>query len=418
MELNENNHTSRPFKCDWRSCTKSFNRKTDLRRHYRIHTNERPYACSISGCGKSFIQKSTLAVHIRTHTGEKPHQCQHNGCGKRFSNPSSLARHRRIHTGTRPYKCAHDGCSKSFCRKATLVNHQRTSHQQAINPNYILDDCPSDSDDGEPPSTPQHFTTTWSPGDIVSMEQVIPHGPLHRATSYGDFEQQVHGQHMPQQYVNRQGISSNAPQEFHGQAIPNYYVGAPTLRRTTTMPCQMYYVTEQGNPGVVTMINAAQLHYRPPRQVERPPTELPYLTLAIAASIHSNPSTFSTTSVSRPMIQECFYAYLLWNQPGYPQMDSQQSIVQYQRPMQHLMSQSQPPVTSQEQPIHAPAADHSPEKSAQTQLEQWSTDGPPIEVTTIGQLPVYGTAVYDPYGPTIEVEYPSMQLPSSRLVSL
>jgi hypothetical protein len=104
----------------------------------------------------------------------------------------------------------------------------------------------------------------WSPRDIVSMGQAIPHGLFHRATLYADFEQPVHDQHAPQQYANRQDIPSNAPQEFHGQPIPNYYVGALTLRRTMTMPCQMYYVTEQGNPGVVTMTNAAQPHYQLP----------------------------------------------------------------------------------------------------------------------------------------------------------
>jgi hypothetical protein len=81
------------------------------------------------------------------------------------------------------------------------------------------------------------------------------------------------------------------------------------------------------------------------------------------------------------------------------------------------MSQSKQPVTSQAQPIHAPAAGFSPQKHAQAQQEQWSNYDFPIEVTTIGQLPAYRTAVYDPYGPRIEVDDPSMQLPSSRLVS-
>jgi hypothetical protein len=259
---------------------------------------------------------------------------------------------------------------------------------------------------------------TWPPHDIVSMEQTIPHSPLHRATSYANFEQQVHGQHAPQQYANRQGMPSNAPQEFHDQPIPDYYVGAPTLRRTTTMPCQMYYVTEQGNPGVVSMTNAAQPHYQIPQQVERSPIELPCSTSAITNLIQGSPRAFSATSVSSHISQEYFYAYLPGTKPEYAHADSQQSIVHYQHPMQHLMSQPQQPVTFQAQPIHAPAAYHSPLKSAQAPQEQWSGHDSPIEATTIGQLPAYGTAVYDPYGPKIEVNDPSMQLPTSRLASL
>jgi hypothetical protein len=104
MELVEHESVARPFCCGFRApgldaCPKvvlsasrldradqqTFNRQSDLQRHYRIHTNERPYACAYATCRKSFIQRSALTVHVRTHTGEKPHCCREPGCAKRFS---------------------------------------------------------------------------------------------------------------------------------------------------------------------------------------------------------------------------------------------------------------------------------------------------------------------------------------------
>ncbi|KAK3344782.1 hypothetical protein B0H65DRAFT_185292 [Neurospora tetraspora] len=133
FQIMEDPERPRPFLCDWQGCGKRFNRKSDLQRHHRIHTNERPYGCNWQDCGKRFIQRSALTVHLRTHTGEKPHQCEVPECRKPFADSSSLARHRRIHRGEKPYRCQDVGCNKAFCRKTTRDKHHTNSHRGGIN---------------------------------------------------------------------------------------------------------------------------------------------------------------------------------------------------------------------------------------------------------------------------------------------
>ncbi|EWZ78090.1 hypothetical protein FOWG_17590 [Fusarium oxysporum f. sp. lycopersici MN25] len=210
MELVENEASARPFQCDWQSCTKSFNRKCDLQRHYRIHTNERRYACSIPGCRWRFNRPDTQAKHRLTHPGEKPHQCPHIGCGELFA--------------------------------WTLARHRWKLHQQEINPDDS-NDCSSKSDGDGSPSTPQ-----------LLMNRVASNGPFHRASPYSGFESQVHGHHTPQHCDNRQGIPASVPHEYHGTPVPELYTPVQLVHRAATMT-QVYYVAEAEYPGVTTMTN-------------------------------------------------------------------------------------------------------------------------------------------------------------------
>ncbi|ROT43476.1 hypothetical protein SODALDRAFT_40011 [Sodiomyces alkalinus F11] len=468
MELVDHEPTARPFRCDWHSCNKSFNRKSDLQRHYRIHTNERPYACSKPGCGKSFIQRSALTVHIRTHTGEKPHQCQHVGCGKRFSDSSSLARHRRIHTGKRPYKCAHEGCLKSFCRKTTMVKHQRRSHQRGLHPSEI-DDCTSDSDSGESPSTPKHPGLQWSPQEVMPMHHgSMPHShTLHRAASFADFGQQINYSMQPPepQFVHRHSIASGNPHDYHPHAVPEHqpsHTSVHMLHRTASMPHHPYYVTEHSNPGVATMnTNAVPPRYPDQRHPERPMLEIPYTGSNMSHSLQSSPSGFSAASGGSPSTHEGFYAQqqtqtaaFALNSAGSGASDDQHhphqgtspqhphtTVVQYQQqPTQqpacqqpvHTTSQTgqtQPPAPQpqpvQQVPQHVQEVQHVaqayPSPPPQQQAEDYWHGLPyqtPVEVATIGSLPAFGSGTYDIWGPKIEFEDPSMQLPSARIATL
>jgi hypothetical protein len=188
------------------------------------------------------------------------------------------------------------------------------------------------------------------------------------------------------------------------------------------MPQQSYYVTEHTNPGVATMNTNTMPTYQVPRQhVERPMIEIPYSAATMAGSLQSSPATFSPASGRSPSVhQEGFYTHQPAQAATYalqgtsPVESHPQPMVQY---VQHMHQQVQAPQPAPPQ-VHHVQEQYQP---APPQQEEWYNGipyQPPVEVATIGSLPSYGSAVYDPWAIKADFEDASMQLPSARLESM
>lgn len=273
-----------------------------------------------------------------------------------------------------------------------MVKHQRRSHQRGLHPNDILDDCTSESDMGESPPTPGQ-TMSW-PMQGSMAHPAMAHGhPMHRAASFADFGHHMNQYGMPQQMGHRHSMPAEV-QEYHPQD-PNMQM----VHRPAAMPQQPYYVIDQNNPGIATMnTNVPQGYHIPRQQVERPTLEMSYNTGSMT-SISSSPASFSPASGHSPAIQDGMYTHQPSAAPTYALQDagtveSQANMVSYT----HQMQQTQ---------------------ASQPETEWGYQYQPPVEVATIGQIPAFGSGVYDMYsGPKIEFDDPTMQLPSSRVETM
>ncbi|TGJ88149.1 hypothetical protein E0Z10_g671 [Xylaria hypoxylon] len=271
-----------------------------------------------------------------------------------------------------------------------------------------LDDCSSESDGGESPTTPTQRATSWAP--YPQIPAALPSHPIQRSTSFADFGPHIDEYAAQTQYGNRHSISAGDAHEYQETAVPEQHRSIQILNRMQ-IPPNTYYVTEQSNPAVATMNTAPIQQYQAgPPQPERPPQEIPCTATSLNGSIQSIPSPYSPPATVRgPPPQGGYY---LPNQPPRVIDQQQQFMAQIRQHMQHSMHPLQ--ISA----VHGAQEQFQQQTSHHT--DQWYNEMPyqaPMEVATIGQIPTYGSVMFDGWDFKPEDD-PTMQMPSARIDSM
>ena len=119
--------TIHTFKCDL--CSKSFQKKIDLKRHQRLHDGTSSiFECKI--CFKTYTSPGSLHNHMRIHQESNLFRCEY--CNKGFTQNHHLKRHLRIHTGISPFNCRY--CNRPFKYKTSCQRHEKTVHKDIYVP--------------------------------------------------------------------------------------------------------------------------------------------------------------------------------------------------------------------------------------------------------------------------------------------
>lgn len=123
IHIKDFHRLTRPFVC--KQCSKTFARRSDLKKHAFVHSGIRSFVCDI--CSKSFTRNTNLTKHKRIHSDVRGFKCNLCPDNKGFVNKSDLTRHLEIHMDRRSQQCKY--CNKVFFRRDKLLLHQKTHIQ-------------------------------------------------------------------------------------------------------------------------------------------------------------------------------------------------------------------------------------------------------------------------------------------------
>ena len=313
-----------------------------------------------------------------------------------------------------------------------MVKHQRRSHQRGFHGNDIYDDCSSDSDTGEFPSTPTASGMSWQRQDVVGhlpQAQIPRSHVLQRSASFADFGQNMNYAMQPSLH-HRNSLPGVGP-EYRGPQVHTQSQGVPLLHRSQNVSGQTYYISATNQPGVLHVANnlapqQRQYHIDRP-QVDRTTVEVPYSAPGINPSVQSSPSAFSPADDRSPSMQEGFYTHQPTQAATYALHDATRehqrahAVQCSSQVSQHIISAEGQTASQRQDGLACHGSAQFRQPASPPEPQHWYQYQAPVEVTTIGQLPTFNSTanIFDFYGePKLDFEDPSMVLPSARLQSL
>ncbi|KFH46765.1 hypothetical protein ACRE_024040 [Hapsidospora chrysogenum ATCC 11550] len=295
-----------------------------------------------------------------------------------------------------------------------MIKHERRAHQHEIRSEDIIDLCDTESDIAESPHTPRRPAVMTWPVEVTSSGGA--------ASTHSTGLVQQHGQYTVSHGYQCGPIMPTANAISFDMSPVSGSTGVQVLHDLPAMNQARVYMTEQRTPDIVAMNTNAipRTFYSRQHQDDLARVDI---SCAPVHEIHlgdqHSPADLSATSYQSSHISDDLLSGQTASSTASSSFcdatsaDECPPLDQYKRQLSQQMSGHQPmQFPSQE------AASTFQIPPPTVGVRSWAEYQAPIEVATIGHLPIFGSGFHSLFlEPKLDFEDPSMQLPSARLES-